>query len=83
MSELGRTDSNHNHSGVNLFAYEIEGHWHAGWFRIADGQLEVESGLERRAVRYDAANPDSLTDLLRQLLTEIVRDAPRSPDVAG
>lgn len=64
--------------GAHLVAYEIDGQWQAGWFRIADGKLEVRSNHQRRVVGY--TDQESLTHLLRTVLTEIVHDSPVSAE---
>ena len=65
----------YDRSGMNFFVCEIDGGWHAGWFRIADGRLEVSAETQRRAVEID--DPETLTGTLRSLLADIIlQDAP-------
>jgi hypothetical protein len=70
----------YDHFGANFFAYEIDHRWHAGWFRIRDGKLEVSSNCRRKSVEYDATRPEMLTTVLRRLLTEIVEESRAEAD---
>jgi len=72
----------YDRTGMNFFACEIGGGWHGGWFRINGGKLEVSSETQTRTVAID--NPDVLPDLLRKVLTDIVREsAPQEPAEGG
>ena len=70
----------YDRTGMNFFVCEISGQWHAGWFRIEAGKLEVSSETQCRSVSID--NPDLLPDLLRKVLTEIVRESAVQEPVA-
>lgn len=70
----------YDRSGMNFFVCEIDGGWHGGWFRIADGKLEVSSETERRTIEIE--DPDTLTDTLRSVLADIVHQRTPAP-IAG
>jgi len=73
-------DALYDRRGMNFFVCEVSGQWHGGWFRIEAGKLEVSSETQRRTVSID--NPDLLPDLLRKVLTEIVRGSAMQEPVA-
>lgn len=70
----------YDRTGMNFFVCEISGEWRGGWFRIAGGKLEVSSETRCRTVCID--NPDLLPELLRKVLTEIVRESGSPEPVA-
>lgn len=67
----------YNRAGMNFFVCEIDGDWHGGWFRIEGRTLEVRSETQRRTATI--VDPDSQTELLRKLLTEIVHESASPP----